>query len=65
MKASEMREFLVAQGDWLDPDTTVDRIIIGDPDKEVRRVLVTWVSSFAAVQRAVEGGYDQIGRAHV
>ncbi|NLG27651.1 MAG: hypothetical protein GX557_07045 [Chloroflexi bacterium] len=58
MKASEMREFLVAQGDWLDPDTTVDRIIIGDPDKEVRRVLVTWVSSFAAVQRAVEGGYD-------
>lgn len=58
MRASEMREYLVAQGDWVDPDKTVDRIIIGDPDKEVRRVLVTWIASFAAVRRSVEGGYD-------
>ncbi len=58
MLAIEMREYLVAQGDWVDPDKTVDRIIIGRADKEVRRVLVTWISSFAAVRRAVEGGYD-------
>jgi len=58
MRAIEMREYLVAQGDWLDKDKTVDRIIVGNPDKEVKRVLVSWISSFAAVKRAVEGGYD-------
>jgi len=60
MKAIEMREFLVSQGDWLDPERTVDRIIIGDPDKPIERVLVSWISSFAAVQRAVEGSYDML-----
>jgi len=38
---------------WLDPETTVDRIIIGDPEAEVSRVLVTWMSTFDACRAAV------------
>jgi len=39
--------------DWVDPFKTVDRIIIGDPETEVARALVCWISSFEAVRAAV------------
>jgi len=39
---------------WLDPETTVDRIIIGDPEAKVNRLLVTWMSTFDACRAAVE-----------
>jgi len=45
---------------WLDPETTVDRIIIGDPEVEVSRVLVTWMSTFAACRAAVDRGCQLI-----
>ena len=60
MKASEIREHFVSQADWVDPQKTVDRIIVGDPDKEIRRVLVTWISSFQAVRTAVQRGVDML-----
>ncbi len=60
MKAKEIREHFVSQAPWVDLEKTVDRVIIGDPDKEVRRVLVTWISSFEAVRRAVAGGFDML-----
>jgi putative NIF3 family GTP cyclohydrolase 1 type 2 len=44
--------------DWVDPETTVDRIIIGDPERPVSRALVTWISSFRAVRAAVERGCE-------
>ena len=58
MKAIDIRDHFVSQADWVDPDTTVDRVIIGDPQKDVRRVLVTWISSFPAVRKAVDGQFD-------
>ena len=39
---------------WLDLETTVDRIIIGDPAVEVSRLVVTWMSTFDACRAAVE-----------
>ena len=60
MKAHEMRAAFLAPADWVDADNTVDRIIVGDPDKDIHRVLVTWMPSFAAVRAAVEGGYDML-----
>ena len=58
MKAIEINRHFLEQADWVDPERTVDRVIVGDPEKEVRRVLVTWIASFPAVRRAVEHGFD-------
>ena len=58
MKPIDILDHFVSQADWVDSESTVDRIIIGDPDKEVTRVLVSWISSFLAVRKAVEGGFD-------
>ena len=58
MKAIEINRHFLSQADWVDPERTVDRVIIGDPEKEVRRVLVTWIASFQAARAAVERGVD-------
>jgi putative NIF3 family GTP cyclohydrolase 1 type 2 len=60
MKATHILEHFLSLADWVDPDNTVDRIIIGDADKEVRRVLVTWISSFAAIRAAVDRGCEAL-----
>jgi len=60
LKAREIRDHFVSQADWVDPEKTVDRIIVGDPDKEVHRALVTWISSFAAVRVAAQRGVDML-----
>ena len=56
MKASEILEHFLSRAAWVDHAHTVDRIIIGDPEREVDRCLVTWISSFAAVRNAVKKG---------
>jgi len=58
MKAIDINRHFLSLATWVDPEKTVDRVIIGDPDKEVRRVLVTWIASFQAVRAAVERGCD-------
>jgi len=58
VKAIDINRHFLSQASWVDPAKTVDRVIIGDPQKEVRRVLVTWIASFRAVRAAVERGCD-------
>ena len=58
MRAIQINRHFLSQADWVDPERTVDRVIIGDPEKEVRRVLVTWIASFQAARAAVERGVD-------
>jgi len=60
MKAYDIREHFLSVGDWVDPETTVDRIIIGDPQADVSRLLVTWISSFEAVREAVRRGCQML-----
>ncbi|MBM4038306.1 MAG: hypothetical protein FJ290_07320 [Planctomycetes bacterium] len=60
MKAIEINQHFLSKASWVDPAKTVDRVIIGDPQKEVRRVLVTWIASFRAVRAAVERGVDML-----
>jgi putative NIF3 family GTP cyclohydrolase 1 type 2 len=60
MKAIEINRHFLSQATWVDPAKTVDRIIVGDPQKEVSRVLVTWIASFEAVRVAVERGFDMV-----
>ncbi|NCO43267.1 MAG: hypothetical protein COZ06_21775 [Armatimonadetes bacterium CG_4_10_14_3_um_filter_66_18] len=60
MKANDILNHFLSLADWVDPRNTVDRIIIGDGDGDVHRVLVTWISSFAAVRAAVERGCEAL-----
>jgi putative NIF3 family GTP cyclohydrolase 1 type 2 len=60
VNAKAIREHFLGLADWVDPATTVDRVIIGDPEREVRRVLVTWIASFRAVRAAVRRGCDLV-----
>lgn len=41
-------------------EQTCDRIVCGDPEKEVHRLLVTWMSTTKAVQWAATRGYDML-----
>lgn len=58
MRAKDILEHFLSQANWVDRSRTVDRILMGDPERDVRRVLVTWMSTMNAVQAAVDGGYD-------
>ncbi len=58
MKAIDICGHFFSKADWVDPDDTVDGVIAGDGEKDIQRVMVTWISSFDAIRRAVEGGFD-------
>ncbi len=53
MKASAIVDHFRSIQHPVPPDRTVDRIIVGDPEKEIKRVGVTWMSTFANVREAV------------
>lgn len=53
MTPAALLQHLHSLAPWLDPETTVDRIVIGDPEAEIGRVLVTWMSTFDACRAAV------------
>jgi hypothetical protein len=40
MKTIDILNFFKSQAYWIDPVQTVDKIILGDPNKEIKRVLV-------------------------
>ncbi len=50
MTIHNILEHFLSRSDWVDRDTTVDRIIAGNPDIEVDRCLVTWMPSFDALR---------------
>ncbi|HUV38272.1 MAG TPA: Nif3-like dinuclear metal center hexameric protein [Planctomycetota bacterium] len=60
MKAGELLERFLSRAPWVDRSETVDRIIVGDPDKEVDRCLVTWMPSFAALREAARRNIELI-----
>jgi len=60
MKARQLLEHFTAMAPWFDRTRTVDRVLIGDIDKEVHKVLVTWMGTTAAVEYAAEHGFDMM-----
>lgn len=58
MTATQILEFFFSKAPWINRETTVDRVIVGDGNKPVQRVLVTWMPSLAAVKAAIDGKYD-------
>jgi hypothetical protein len=43
MKVKDVLEHFLSLADWLNRDSTVDRIIAGDPEADADRCLVTWM----------------------
>jgi len=54
MRVSDILEHFLSRADWLDRDTTVDRVIAGDPDADVDRCLVTWMPGSKALRCVVD-----------
>lgn len=60
MKAREINRHFLERAPWGDPDKTVDRVICGDPEKEVKSILVTWMSNYEALHYAQDNGFDMV-----
>ena len=60
MTAAELLKRFLDESPWVNRETTVDRIIDGNPDKELKRILVVWRASMETLQTAVRDGYDGI-----
>jgi len=60
MKVAEIWEHFLATASWVDPARTVDGVIVGDSEADVRRVAVTWISSFDAIRQAVQQGCQML-----
>lgn len=59
MKAIDLLNSLRESSNYK-PQNTVDTVIIGNPEKEITRILTTWICSMNAVRAAIDGGYDAI-----
>jgi len=58
MKAIDLLEHFLSRADWVDRGHTVDKIIVGDPDREVKSCCVTWMPSLSAIRTLVDRGAD-------
>ena len=53
MRVSDILDHFLSRADWVDRETTVDRVIVGDPDASFERCLVTWMPSSKALHHMV------------
>ncbi len=58
MNANDLREYLLARAPWVDRARTVDTIKAGDPNREVKRAAVSWMSTIYDLRAAHELGCD-------
>jgi putative NIF3 family GTP cyclohydrolase 1 type 2 len=55
MKVKDILEHFLSRMDWVERDKTVDRVIVGDPEADVDRCLVTWMATFDVLRQMVAG----------
>jgi putative NIF3 family GTP cyclohydrolase 1 type 2 len=60
MRVIDILEHFLTRSIWVDPEKTVDRVITGDPGKDVDRCLVTWMPSMKASGYAADNGYELV-----
>ncbi len=60
MTPNEILQHFISLSNWIDPANTVDRIIIGDPEKDFDSCLVTWMPSQLALQAAIDNNINLI-----
>jgi putative NIF3 family GTP cyclohydrolase 1 type 2 len=56
MKANEIIGHFLSRADWVDGKRTVDRVIVGDPDADFDRCIVTWMPSMRALRHVAARG---------
>ncbi|HOZ49510.1 MAG TPA: Nif3-like dinuclear metal center hexameric protein [Candidatus Hydrogenedentes bacterium] len=54
----DIREYLLENSPWVNPNATVDTIKIGDPARVVRRAGVCWYASIETIRAAHAAGCD-------
>ncbi len=59
MKAIDLLNDLIKTSGYY-PENSVDKVIVGNPEKEIKKVLTTWICSMDAVKAAIAGGFDSI-----
>jgi predicted TIM-barrel fold metal-dependent hydrolase/putative NIF3 family GTP cyclohydrolase 1 type 2 len=57
MKAIDILNFFKDQADWIGLHT-VDRVVMGNSQKDIKSVLVSWMSDLRAIKHAIDGEYD-------
>ena len=60
MLVKDVLEHFLSRADWVDRNSTVDRVIVGNPDGEARTCLVTWMPGFSALREAVSRRVDLV-----
>jgi putative NIF3 family GTP cyclohydrolase 1 type 2 len=56
MRVREILEHFLSRADWVNRETTVDRVIAGDAETEVTRCAVTWMPSMQALRHVADSG---------
>jgi putative NIF3 family GTP cyclohydrolase 1 type 2 len=51
MKANDLLGHFLSRADWVDADNTVDRVIIGDTERDFDACCVTWMPELEALRR--------------
>jgi putative NIF3 family GTP cyclohydrolase 1 type 2 len=54
MKAKDILEHFLSLADWVDRKTTVDRVIVGNDETDVRSCMVSWMPSYKVLRDMVE-----------
>ncbi len=57
MKPRDILEHFISRSAWVTPGKTADRLIMGDPEEDFDRCLVTWMPSMKALRQVVARGY--------
>ncbi|MCL2378621.1 MAG: Nif3-like dinuclear metal center hexameric protein [Defluviitaleaceae bacterium] len=60
MKAKDLLNYFLDKATWVNRDNTVDEIIIGDPEKNIKKLLVVWQPSITSIKHAIKFEYDAI-----
>ncbi|MEW6358261.1 MAG: Nif3-like dinuclear metal center hexameric protein [Planctomycetota bacterium] len=58
MNTNDIRNHLISNAPWVNPERTVDTVKIGDPAKEVRRAGVGWVACIENLRSAHSAGCE-------
>lgn len=56
MRVTDILEYFLSRADWVNRETTVDRVILGDEQADVDHCVVSWMPSFRALRHMVERG---------
>jgi putative NIF3 family GTP cyclohydrolase 1 type 2 len=58
MNSHDILTHMIAKSPWVNPEKTVDKIIFGDGDKNIKKVAVCWYPAIRTIQSAIDADCD-------